>query len=59
MWKSAVLGEIICDGHAEFGMCEVDVVVTYQGFNMRGEMKTILKEIWVQVDGDWYTSPRL
>ena len=59
MWRSAELGEISCDQADAFGVCAVKVLVTYQGFNMREEMTTELTETWVQVDGVWYSQPRL
>ena len=59
MWRSAELGEISCDQAEAFGVCTVKVLVTYQGFNMREEMTTALTETWVQVDGVWYSQPRL
>ena len=59
MWRSAELGEISCDQADAFGVCAVKVLVTYQGFNMREEMTTALTETWVQVDGVWYSQPRL
>ncbi len=55
MWKSAFLGDIRCDGSEEFGRCEVDIIVTYRGFNMKADMETILTEVWVKLDGNWYT----
>ena len=59
MWKSAEIGEILCDQAEAFGVCKVKVIVTYQGFNMREEMTTALTETWVQIDGMWYSQPRL
>ena len=55
MWKSAVLGPIRCDGIESFGRCEVEVVVTYRGLNMPTDIDTTLTEVWVNVDGNWYT----
>ena len=59
MWKTAELGEIRCDGAEEFGVCKVRVIVTYRGFLMPEDMTTELTETWVQMDGVWYTQPRL
>ena len=59
MWKSAELGKIRCDQAESFGVCNVKVIVTYQGFDMREEMTTALTETWVQIDGVWYSQPRL
>ena len=59
MWKSAELGKISCDQAEAFGVCNVKVIVTYQGFDMREEMTTALTETWVQIDGMWYSQPRL
>jgi hypothetical protein len=59
LWKTAELGGIRCDGAGEFGVCKVQVVVTYRGFAMSEDMTTELTETWVQVDGMWYTQPRL
>ncbi len=59
MWKSAELGKIRCDQAEAFGVCNVKVIVTYQGFDMREEMTTSLTETWVQIDGVWYSQPRL
>jgi len=58
MWKSASLGKVHCDASEDFGLCEVDVLITYRGFNMKDDMVTTLRETWVQVDGVWYTQPR-
>ena len=52
------LGEISCDQADAYGVCNVKLLVTYQGFNMREEMTTELTETWVQVDGVWYSQPR-
>ena len=59
MWKSAALGDLRCDGAAELGVCEVDLVITYRAFLMREDMTRVLTETWVQIDGVWYTQPRL
>ena len=59
MWKTATLGDIRCDGAEEFALCKVRVVVTYRGFMMPEDMTTELTETWVQMDGIWYTQPRL
>lgn len=58
MWKSATLGDIRCDDAEEFGVCKVEVVVTYRGFLMKEDMTTVLTETWAQIDGVWYTQPR-
>ena len=58
MWRSAALGEIRCDAADDFGVCEVDLVVTYRGFNMTYEMTTVLTETWLEMGGTWYTQPR-
>lgn len=58
MWKSAALGDIRCDSDDEFGVCKVDLVVTYRGFNMHRDMTTVLTETWLKLDGVWYTQPR-
>ena len=58
MWKSASLGKVHCDAVEDFGLCKVDVLITYRGFSMRDDMVTTLRETWVQVDGVWYTQPR-
>lgn len=59
MWKTAELGEIRCDGAEEFGACKVDLVITYRAPMMREDMTRVLTETWVQIDGVWYTQPRL
>ena len=59
MWRSAELGEISCDQAEAFGVCTVEVIVAYRGFNMSEEMTTVLTETWVQTDDTWYTQPRL
>jgi hypothetical protein len=59
MWKTAELGDISCDGAADYGSCKVKVVVTYRGFLMEEDMTTILTETWLQIDDVWYTQPRL
>ena len=59
MWKTAELGEIRCDGAEEFGACKVDLVITYRAPMMREDMTRVLTETWVQIDGRWYTQPRL
>ena len=59
MWRTAELGEIICDQAEAFGVCTVGVIVAYRGFNMSEEMTTVLTETWVQIDNMWYTQPRL
>ncbi|MDG2459513.1 MAG: hypothetical protein P8M73_01400 [Luminiphilus sp.] len=58
MWISAALGDIQCDAADDFGVCKVDVLATYRGFNMKEDMTTTLRETWVAVDGVWYTQPR-
>lgn len=58
MWKTATLGDIQCDAPNEFGLCTVDVVVTYRGFNMKDDMVTTLRETWIELDGVWYSQPR-
>ena len=55
MWKSAELGAIRCDTIESFGRCEVEVVVTYRGLNMHTDIDTTLTEVWVNVDGNWFT----
>ena len=55
MWKSASLGDVRCDELQDFGRCEVDILVTYRGFNMKSDMETVLTEVWVKLDGAWYT----
>lgn len=59
MWRTAELGEISCDQAEAFGVCAVEVIVTYRGFNMSEEMTTVLTETWVQIDDIWYSQPRL
>ena len=59
MWRTAELGEISCDQAEAFGVCAVEVIVTYRGFNMSEEMTTVLTETWVQIDDMWYSQPRL
>jgi hypothetical protein len=59
MWKTAELGEIRCDGAEEFGACKVELVITYRAPMMREDMTRVLTETWVQIDGVWYTQPRL
>ena len=59
MWRTAELGEISCDQAEAFGVCAVEVIVTYRGFNMSEEMTTVLTETWVQIDEMWYSQPRL
>lgn len=59
MWRSAELGAITCDQAEAFGVCAVEVVVAYRGFNMSEEMTTVLTETWVQIDDKWYSQPRL
>lgn len=59
MWRTAEVAGIRCDGAEEFGVCKVQVVVTYRGFAMPEDMTTELTETWVQIDGRWYTQPRL
>lgn len=58
MWKTAELGDVRCDNADDFGVCKVDVVVTYRGFNMKEDMTTVLTETWIEVDGTWYSQPR-
>ena len=58
MWKTASLGDIRCDGAEEFGVCKVEVIVTYRGFLMKEDMTTVLTETWVHIDRVWYTQPR-
>lgn len=58
MWRTATIGDVRCDGEPEFGVCKVDLVVTYRGFTMSEEMTTVLTETWVELDGRWYTKPR-
>ena len=58
MWKTAELGGIRCDGAAEFGVCKVDLVITYRAPLMNEDMTRVLTETWVQIDGVWYTQPR-
>lgn len=59
MWKTAELGDIRCDGAAEFALCKVKVIVTYRGFLMEEDMTSELTETWVNMGGIWYTQPRL
>ena len=59
MWRSAELGAITCDQAEAFGVCTVEVIVAYRGFNMSEEMTTVLTETWVQIDDMWYSQPRL
>ena len=59
MWKTAGLGEVSCDGAEEFGVCKVRMVITFRGFMMQEDMTTELTETWVNIDGVWYTKPRL
>jgi hypothetical protein len=58
MWRSASLGDIRCDESEEFGVCEVDLVLTYRGFNMPDYMTSVVRETWVKSGDDWYTQPR-
>ena len=58
MWKTAELGDVQCDAAHAFGLCKVEVVVTYRGFNMKDEMTTVLTESWIEVAGVWYSQPR-
>ena len=59
MWRTAELGEVSCDQAEAFGVCAVEVIVAYRGFNMSEEMTTVLTETWVQIDDMWYSQPRL
>lgn len=58
MWKTAELGNVQCDAADAFGLCKVEVVVTYRGFNMKDDMTTVLTESWTEVAGVWYSQPR-
>jgi len=56
MWTGAELDTILCDDGTEFGRCKVVYLVTYRGFNMTREQTRQLTEVWVKIEGEWYTS---
>lgn len=58
MWKAAELGKIQCDDAIEYGTCEVQVIITYRGFNMKDDMVTSTWHTWVNLDNVWYSQPR-
>ena len=58
MWRQVEIGEIKCNVTAEYGQCDVVLLVTYKGFLMEHEMTTQLPQTWVRVDDVWYSTPQ-